>query len=455
MKIESQIFRQYDIRGIAGKDLNEDIAEAIGKAFGTYTAKSGEKKAVVGYDNRISSESIKTALIKGITSTGIDVLDCGTIISPALYYSRILFGTNAGVMVTASHNPPEYNGFKLCSIDGGTMYGQQLQDIKEMIEQENYISGKGIVKKVEIIESYIEMIAEKIKLSKKLKVVVDCGNGTASLFAVKLFEKMGCEVIPIFCDSNPLFPNHFPDPVKAENLKDAKGVVLKNNADLAIGFDGDGDRLGVVDEKGNIIWGDQLMILFWREIMPKHPGAKAIVEVKCSQSLVDEIKKLNGEPLFYKTGHSLIKAKMKEINAIFTGEMSGHMFFADEYYGFDDALYAAGRLLRILSNTDKTLSELLSDINKYYSTPEIRVKSSDTEKFEQVEKVRRFFREKGTPMIEVDGVRAIFKDGWGLVRASNTGPELIVRCEDKTQEGLEEIIKEMESALGMSKIIEE
>lgn len=455
MKIESQIFRQYDIRGIAGKDLNEDIAEAIGKAFGTYTAKSGEKKAVVGYDNRISSESIKTALIKGITSTGIDVLDCGTIISPALYYSRILFGTNAGVMVTASHNPPEYNGFKLCSIDGGTMYGQQLQDIKEMIEQENYISGNGIVKKVEIIESYIEMIAEKIKLSKKLKVVVDCGNGTASLFAVKLFEKMGCEVIPIFCDSDPLFPNHFPDPVKAENLKDAKEVVLKNNADLAIGFDGDGDRLGVVDEKGNIIWGDQLMILFWREIMPKHPGAKAIVEVKCSQSLVDEIKKLGGEPLFYKTGHSLIKAKMKEINAIFTGEMSGHMFFADEYYGFDDALYAAGRLLRILSNTDKTLSELLSDINKYYSTPEIRVKSSDTEKFEQVEKVRRFFREKGTPMIEVDGVRAIFKDGWGLVRASNTGPELIVRCEDKTQEGLEEIIKEMESALGMSKIIEE
>lgn len=448
MKTESQIFRQYDIRGVAGEDLNEDIAEAIGKAFGTYTVKAGETKAVVGYDNRLSSESIKTALIKGITSTGIDVLDCGTIISPALYYSRVLFGTNAGVMVTASHNPPQYNGFKLCSVDGGTMYGQQLQDIRMMIEHESYVSGNGKIEKVDVIESYIDMISAKIKMNRRLKIVVDCGNGTASLFAVKLFEKLGCEVIPIFCDSNPLFPNHFPDPVKAENLKDAKEAVLKSKADLGIGFDGDGDRLGVVDEKGNIIWGDQLMVLFWREIMPKHPGTKAIVEVKCSQALVDEINKLGGEPLFYKTGHSLIKAKMKEINAVFTGEMSGHMFFADEYYGFDDALYAAGRLLRILSDTGKTLSELLSDVNKYYSTPEIRVKSSDTEKFEQVEKVRRFFREKGTPMIEVDGVRAIFKEGWGLVRASNTGPELIVRCEAETQEGLQYIIEDIKSALG-------
>jgi phosphomannomutase/phosphoglucomutase len=450
MQVKSEIFRQYDIRGIAGDDLTESVAEAIGKAFGTITLRAGESKAVVGYDNRISSKPLKNALIKGIISTGVNVLDCGTVITPTLYYARIFYETNAGIMVTASHNPPQYNGFKICSVDGGTIFGEQLQELRHMIETEDFEFGKGTAQEVEIKQSYIEMITDKIQLgAKKPKLVVDCGNGTASLFAQDFFTKLGCEVIPIFCNSDPTFPHHFPDPVKKENLVQLIEKVLNNNADLGIGFDGDGDRLGVVDNKGNIIWGDQLMILFWREIMTKHPGSKAIVEVKCSQSLVDEIKNLGGEPIFYKTGHSLIKAKMKEINAVFTGEMSGHMFFADEYYGYDDALYAAARLLRILSNTDMPLSELFCNVNKYYSTPELRVHSCDIEKFNEVEKVRKYFKQKCMPMIEVDGVRALFDHGWGLVRASNTGPELIVRCESKTQQGVDSIKTEIEDALGM------
>lgn len=448
MQIKSEIFRQYDIRGIVGEELTEAASEAIGKAFGSLTAKTGGKKAVVGYDNRISSESLKNALIQGIISTGIDVIDCGTVITPALYYARILFGTNAGVMVTASHNPPQYNGFKVCSVKGGTIYGEELQEIRRMIEAGDFKAGIGELENRDVKEAYINMLCEKIKLGdRKLKLVVDCGNGTASLFAEKFFKKLGCDTIPIFCESNPLFPNHFPDPVKKENLSALIKVVKENKADLGIGFDGDGDRLGVVDEKGNIIWGDYLMILFWREIMPKYPHSQAIVEVKCSQALVDEIKKIGGKPLFYKTGHSLIKAKMKEIGAVFTGEMSGHMFFADEYYGYDDAFYAAGRLLKLLSNTDKPLSALFSDINTYYSTPELRIHSSDTKKFQDVEKVRKYFKEKQVPMIEVDGVRVIFNHGWGLVRASNTGPELIVRCESKTSQGLQEIRCEIEKAL--------
>lgn len=453
MQVNPQIFRQYDIRGIYGDELTELTAHSIGKAFGTLTKRSGEKNAVVGYDDRISSYPLKNALIKGIISSGVNVIDCGTIITPALYYARIYYGTNAGVMVTASHNPPEYNGFKICSADGSTLYGDQLQQMRSMIEEEDFETGDGSLQESEIRHHYIDMIADKVKLGeKKIKVAVDCGNGTASYFADDVLKKLGCEVIPIFCQSNPVFPNHFPDPVKKENLTALIKTVLENNADLGIGFDGDGDRIGVVDDKGNIIWGDQLMILFWREIMPKFPGSKAIVEVKCSQSLVEEIERLGGEPVFYKTGHSLIKAKMKEINAVFTGEMSGHMFFADGYYGYDDALYAAARLLRILSNTDKQLSELLSGISKYYSTPEMRVPSSDSRKFNEVEKVRGYFKGKGFKMIEVDGVRVLFDDGWGLVRASNTGPDIIVRCEAKTQDGLERIKNQIKDAIGAERL---
>jgi phosphomannomutase/phosphoglucomutase len=315
-----------------------------------------------------------------------------------------------------------------------------------MMEKGEFLSGKGSVSSKDPVEDYMDMISSKIRLSKKLRVGIDCGNGTASLFAEKFFSRLGVEVYPLYCTSDPSFPNHFPDPVNAENLADLRELVLREQLDLGIGFDGDGDRIGVVDDRGNVIFGDMLMILYWREIMPKYPGSTAIVEVKCSEALVDEIKKLGGKPIFYKTGHSLIKAKMREVGAIFTGEMSGHMFFADEYYGFDDAFYAAARLLRILSNTDSKLSELLSDVPKYFSTPELRIPCPDEEKFDKVLAVKRYFEGK-YPIIDVDGARVLFSDGWGLVRSSNTGPELIVRCESKTEEGLEKIKREMQEAL--------
>ncbi|MCG0275568.1 MAG: phosphomannomutase/phosphoglucomutase [Thermosediminibacteraceae bacterium] len=444
-RISPNIFRQYDIRGIVGEEIDEEIAKTLGLAFGTFARQNGENKVVVGSDNRSSSPSLKSALIEGLLSTGCDVVDLGTVITPVFYFSRIHYNINPGIMITASHNPPEYNGFKV-AFGYATLYGDDIQKIKAMMEKGDFEKGKGSLSHIDPTEDYISTICEKIKLSKPLRVGIDCGNGTASLFAENLFKRLGVETYPLYCESDPSFPNHFPDPVKPENLKDLQKLVLKEKLDLGIGFDGDGDRIGVVDDTGNIIYGDMLMILFWREILPKHPGATAIVEVKCSQALVEEIERLGGKPMFYKTGHSLIKAKMKEIGAVFTGEMSGHMFFADEYYGFDDALYAAARLLRILSRSDKKLSELLSDVPKYYSTPEIRVPCPDDEKFAKVKAVQEYFRGK-YPMIDVDGARVLFPDGWGLVRASNTGPELIVRCEAKTPEGLERIKEEMQKAL--------
>ncbi|WP_422443636.1 phosphomannomutase/phosphoglucomutase [Thermoanaerobacterium sp. DL9XJH110] len=448
--INPHIFRQYDIRGVVGEDLNEEVANTLGRAFGTFALDKGEKKVVVGSDNRASSPALKQALIEGLLTTGCDVVDLGTVVTPVFYYSRIRYNINPGIMVTASHNPPQFNGFKV-GFGPGTLYGDDIQNLRVMMEKGVFASGKGKLSYQDPTEDYISMICDRIHLSKRLRVGVDCGNGTASLFAEKLFTRLGVDVYPIYCTSDPNFPNHFPDPVKPENLSDLKDLVLKENLDVGIGFDGDGDRIGVVDDRGNVIFGDMLMILFWREILPKHPGATAIVEVKCSQALVEEIRKLGGNPMFYKTGHSLIKAKMREIGAVFTGEMSGHMFFADEYYGFDDALYAASRLLRILSRSSKKLSELLADVPHYYSTPELRVPCPDEEKFQKVEAVKKYFR-GNYPMIEVDGARVIFADGWGLVRSSNTGPELIVRCEAKTREGLEKIKDEMKKALSPLKL---
>jgi phosphomannomutase/phosphoglucomutase len=451
--INPNVFRQYDIRGVVGKEIDEDFAKTLGLAFGTFSLQQGETKVIVGSDNRISSPSLKKALTDGLLSTGCNVIDLGTVITPIFYYSRILYDINPGIIVTASHNPAQFNGFKI-GFGPGTIYGEQIQELKAMMEKNEFASGSGNLFYKDPTQNYIDMICKKIKLDKKLRVGIDCGNGTASLFAPELFEKLGVDVYPIYCDSDPSFPNHFPDPVKPENLLDLKNLVLDKNLDVGVGFDGDGDRIGVVDDKGNIIFGDMLMILFWREILPKYPGTTCIVEVKCSQALYEEIEKLGGKPMFFKTGHSLIKAKMREIDAVFTGEMSGHMFFADEYYGFDDALYAAARLFRILSKTDKKLSELLSDVPKYYSTPEIRVACPDDEKLEKVESVKKYFRDK-LPMIEVDGARVIFPEGWGLVRCSNTGPELIVRCESKTKHGLEKIKNEINKALSPLNIFEE
>lgn len=441
--MNTNIFRQYDIRGVVDRELTDGMVTKIGRAFAAYASRAGCRRILVGRDNRKSSPRYRDLLVEALLSSGCDVVDLGVVVTPMFYFAARHLGIRAGLMITASHNPADNNGFKVL-LGETTLYGEEIQRLAKMVENEEFIDGPtGKLEKKNITEDYIEMIKARVQTGpRRLKVVIDCGNGTASIFAPRLFRELGCEVSELYCDSDPDFPNHHPDPVKPENCVDLIRRVQEENADVGLGFDGDGDRLGVVDREGNIIWGDMLMILFWREILPKNPGCDCIVEVKCSQSLIDEIEKLGGRPLIYKTGHSLIKAKMKEIGAVFTGEMSGHMFFADEYYGYDDALYAAARLLRILSNSDQTITEMLADIPRYYATPELRVKSSDEEKFRVVEKVLNHFQQI-YDVISVDGARILFPDGWGLVRASNTGPELIVRCEGKTPEGLERIKGEL------------
>jgi len=442
--ITTEIFRQYDIRGRVPDQLDEITVQSITEAFACYAANKGRNLVIVGRDNRNSSALFRNIVVEALLEAGLDVVDIGEVITPMFYFAAHHLGIDAGMMITASHNPGHENGFKLL-LGTSTIYGDEIQKIARMAEEGTKLSAErnGDLRLIDVKDDYVQTILTRVSLgNRKLKVVVDCGNGTAGFIAPRLLRELGCEVVELFCDSNPSFPNHHPDPVKVENCKDLIRVVNEEKADLGIGFDGDGDRLGVVDSEGNIIWGDTMMILFWREILAKHPGVDCIVEVKCSQSLIDEIERLGGKPMIYKTGHSLIKAKMKEIGAVFTGEMSGHMFFADEYYGYDDAIYAAARLLRILSNTDKSLNDLLSDLPVYHTTPEIRVKSTDTEKFKFVDQVLCHFLNH-YEVIDIDGARILFPGGWGLVRASNTGPELIVRCEGKTSEDLERITTEL------------
>lgn len=438
--INKSIFRMYDIRGKVGTDIDEAAVRAIAAAFGKFVQEHGSNKLIVGRDNRFSSPRFRELTVETLLSSGLDVVDIGEVITPMFYFASQHLGIDAGMMITASHNPGGDNGFKLLS-GSSTIYGEDILKIAELSAAGDFESSNpaGNLSFYDISPAYRQDIQERIKLGKRqLKVVVDCGNGTAGFIAPQLIRELGCEVIELYCDSDPSFPHHHPDPVNVENCQDLIRSVQEEGADLGIGFDGDGDRLGVVDTEGNIIWGDILMILFWREILPQHPGADCIVEVKCSQALIDEIERLGGKPLIYKTGHSLIKAKMKELGAVFTGEMSGHMFFADEYYGYDDAIYAAARLLRLLSHSDKSLSELLSDVPRYYTTPELRVPSGDREKFAVVERVLSHYRQH-YEVIDIDGARILFPGGWGLVRASNTGPELIVRCEAATPEELEKI----------------
>ncbi|MHB8156297.1 MAG: phosphomannomutase/phosphoglucomutase [Desulfocucumaceae bacterium] len=448
MQVNPNIFREYDVRGVADRDLTDETVNLLGKAFGTMSARKGLTEVLVGMDNRYSSPRLKKALSEGLLSTGCNVRDLGTVVTPILYYARVLYETEAAVMITGSHNPSEDNGFKM-ALGPGTIYGEKIQELYRLIEAGDFERGSGAISSADPVPSYHSMIREKIKLGpKKLKVAVDCGNGTASYFAVDLISSLGCEVLGLYCEPDPSFPNHHPDPVKRKNLTDLINLVLEKGADFGVAFDGDADRIGVVDDRGTVIWGDQLMAIFWEEVLKKHPGAPAIIEVKCSQALVDEVTRLGGRPVFYKTGHSLIKAKMKELDAPFTGEMSGHIFFADEYYGYDDAFYAAGRLLRLLSNSQEPLSARLSRLPVYFSTAETRVPCPDEEKFKVVEKLQDYFR-KRYEVIDVDGVRVLFGDGWGLVRASNTQPVLVARCEAKNPERLKEITATMKDALEM------
>lgn len=436
------IFREYDIRGLVDIDMTATDVTLLGQAFGTYLRQHEVHDAVLGWDSRASSPMYRDALTEGLLATGIDVIDIGEVTTPIFYFARIYLQKEGGAMITASHNPAEYNGFKL-ALGKSTIYGEEIQEVRRIMESGDFVHGRGRRREEVVVPAYLTMLEEKIHLgSRPLKVVVDCGNGTPSLFAEDVMKVFGVETIPLFCTPDPTFPNHHPDPVVASNLQDLIRTVKAEKADLGVAFDGDGDRIGVVDEKGTIIWGDRLMILYWREILRKYPGTPAIVEVKCSQTLYDEIERLGGRPQFYKTGHSLIKAKMRELDAVFTGEMSGHMFFGDEYFGYDDAFYAAGRLFRILSHTTSPLSQLLADVPLLPATPEIRIDCPDDKKSLVVEALRTgLSQEPNTRIIDIDGVRAVFPTGWGLVRASNTQPALVARAEADSETHLREILR--------------
>ena len=433
------IFREYDIRGMVGKDLTPDVVREIGRGYGTMMRNLGKRHVTVGRDNRLSSKDFRDAIVDGILSTGIDVTDCGLIPTPLLYFSLFHLPVDGGVQITGSHNPPEFNGFKLC-VGKTTIHGKEIQHVREIIESGKLSQGKGTLKEYDIITPYLEMVKSKIKLNKKLKVVLDGGNGTSGLIAPKLLRDLGCEVTELYCNLDGNFPNHFPDPTVVKNLTDLIKKVKDEKADVGIGYDGDADRIGVVDNDGNIIWGDQLMIIFARDILKRKKGAKVVFEVKCSQNLGNDIKKHGGIPIMWAAGHSLIKDKMLKENAEFGGEMSGHIFFKDGYFGFDDAIYASLRLLLILSNTNQKITEMLADVPKTFTTPEIRVDCPDEEKFEIVKKITADFK-KEYDVIDIDGARVIFNGGWGLIRASNTQPVLVVRFEAETEEKLEDFKK--------------
>lgn len=442
--ISPNIFRGYDIRAIYGQDLNEDIAYTIGLGFGSYIQEKGYTKCLVGHDNRTSSEPLSDALIEGITSTGVDVVFLGLCTTPMYYYGQKFLGIDPGVMITASHNPKEYNGFKIAFDDFGNACGQMIQDFRVFIEEGNFKNGEGSVSTYDIKDEYLKAIKESISLGdRKIKVVVDTANGTASIIAKEVYGMFdNVELVPLYIDSNPEFPNHHPDPSVEANNADLKAKVLETGADLGIGIDGDGDRVGVIDENGNMIFIDFYAIIIWRDIMSKVQNKHALFDVKCSKSLADEVERLGGIPVCYRTGNSYMKAKMREGDFAFGSELSGHVFFRDKWDNIDDGLYAGLRLVEILSKTDKSLSHLLDGVKRYYASPELIIKSTDDEKFKVIEKVKEYCRQKGYQVNDIDGVRAEFDNGWALVRASNTGPNITARFEGVTEEDRDKIQEE-------------
>ncbi len=442
------IFREYDIRGIVGDHLTDETVETLGRAIGTFFNSYNAKRIAIGYDARVSSPRFCELLTTGFTSCGLDVVLVGMVPTPVLYHTVYTRDVDGGVMITGSHNPPDHNGFKIC-LGKATLFGEQIQEIKEIaLSEPSALAGgevRGSIESWEVLDEYRRDIVSRISLgNRKLKAVVDSGNGMGGVTGVPVYRELGVELIELFTEPDSSFPNHHPDPTVTENLEDTIRTVRETGADIGIAFDGDGDRIGVVDEMGRIIWGDELMILLSRSVLAENPGATIIAEVKCSQTLYDDIAAHGGNGIMWKAGHSIIKSKMKETSAALAGEMSGHIFFADRFYGFDDATYAGARVLEILSKTDKTLSELLSDIPKTYSTPELRTDCSDETKFKVVAKIADHFA-KINEVITIDGARIIFEHGWGLVRASNTQAILVLRFEADSDENLSEIRETVEA----------
>jgi len=445
MDMNPQIFREYDIRGIAGKDLTENDAESIGKAYGTLLQKQGKKLVSVGRDCRITSELFSDFFIRGILSTGCDVIDIGLCPTPVLYFSIVRLPTQGGAMITASHNPSEYNGFKLMN-GSDSIHSQGLQDLRKIIDKEDYVKGAGIKKEADLITPYIEYLVQNISIDKGIKIGVDAGNGTGAITALPVLKQLGCEIHELFCEPDGAFPNHPADPTVKNNMLELIDLVKTKKLDLGVGYDGDADRIGIVDKTGQLIYGDQLMVIYAREILSRKPGATFISEVKCSLNMYNDIEKHGGRAIMWKTGHSLIKKKMKEEDAALAGEMSGHIFFADQYFGFDDALYATLRLLEILCKEQRSVCELIADLPETYNTPEIRIDCPDENKFKVVEEICNLYKKKAK-VIDIDGMRVVYNDGWGLVRASNTQPSLVLRFEATTKNRLDQIKNDIEKSL--------
>ena len=444
--LSPDIFRAYDIRGIVDKDFDPEWVEVFGRACGAYFLKHGYSRAVIGHDARLSSPVYQERLAKGMAGTGVDVVLVGMVSTPVCYFACKHLGTDAGVMVTASHNPPEFNGFKVIA-GPSTIYGDEIQALYQMMAAGNFPEGKGIVSTHDILPAYVSALTAQTRLSRPLKVVLDGGNGAGGPVTEAVLKAIGAEVIPIFCEPDGNFPNHHPDPVVERYMTALIERVKSEGADCGIGLDGDGDRLGVVDETGKLMFGDQLLAIYAREVLKDHPGATVIGEVKCSHLAYKDIAAHGGNPVMGATGHSLIKARMQETGAKLAGEMSGHMFFADRYFGFDDATYAALRFLEVLDrHPEATAGSLLADWPATCNTPEIRFDCPEHIKFAVVERAQKHFRAL-YDMIDVDGVRIVFPDGWGLVRASNTQPVLVLRFEAESPGRLEEIRAIIETPL--------
>ncbi|MDP2956631.1 MAG: phosphomannomutase/phosphoglucomutase [Longimicrobiales bacterium] len=435
------IFRQYDIRGIVGEDLDAGIAEDVGRAFGSHVRQAtgkGSPRVAVGYDNRLTSPALAAGLIKGLRSAGVDVLGVGMVPTPVLYWSEATFATDAGVQITGSHNPPEWNGIKM-SVGRASLYGDAIQDLYRRIVEKDATSGAGSLEREEVLDRYVADVAGRFKLARPVKVAVDAGNGVGALVAEKLMKALGAEVTPLFCDSDGTFPNHHPDPTVDHNLEDLIRAVRAGGLELGVAFDGDADRIGAVDEHGGIVRGDTLLLLYGLDLLKKRgPGQKLVFDVKCSQALPEVFQAAGGVPIMAPTGHSLIKKRMKETGALLAGELSGHIMIADDYFGFDDALYDACRLIDLVARSEKSLSEQVAAFPAYVSTPEIRIDVTEEQKWSVVSSAVSHFRARHD-VIDVDGVRVLFGDGWALLRASNTQPVIVARYEARTPERLGEI----------------
>ena len=447
--LKPTIFREYDIRGVAETELQSADVVDLGRGLGTLLQRKSGRSITLGRDCRLSSPRLRDALLEGLIDSGCEVTDTGVVPTPLLYFSAVHLGADGAVMITGSHNPSEFNGFKtVCGPT--TLHGETIQEVRQVIEARDFLKGHGSQAAMDIIPAYLDQVAPQFNYSRRVKVVLDAGNGTAGPVVHRLFERLNCEVTELFFEMDGRFPNHHPDPTVPANLKHLQDAVKAQKAELGIAFDGDSDRIGAVDENGEVIYGDMLLLIFGREILTRKPGATIIGEVKCSQLLYDELNRLGGNAIMYKTGHSLIKAKMKQEHAELAGEMSGHMFFADRYFGYDDALYAACRLIEIVAKSGKPLSAQLDGLPKLTSTPEIRVDCPDETKFAVVARVAEQFR-KTHQVIDVDGVRVLFDQGWGLLRASNTQPVLVMRFEAASQDLLARYQAEVESALAQAK----